>query len=601
MHLMQIHEPGQTPIPHAQTVAIGIDLGTTHSVVALLREDGSPQAISDEQGRSLIPSVVSYENLGRRVGHEAGEGAVRSIKRLMGKSSSDAVVKDFPNVIAASSPLALQCGPQHLSPEEISADILAHLKHMAEAALGHNVDAAVITVPAYFDDAQRLATKRAAELSGLRVLRLINEPTAAALAYGLDQGAEGTIAVYDLGGGTFDISILKLSGGVFQVLATAGDTLLGGDDIDHALADYALSQWKITLPPHPRAQFQLACRRAKEQLSDATEVMLTHADKHLTITRELLNELAAPLIKRSLACCTRALLDAKIGKEELSAVVLVGGSTRLKLVHSMVAEFFGQTPHSEIDPDRVVAYGAAIQAAALTQGADHLLLDVVPLSLGLEMMGGIVEKIIHRNTPIPTSVKQEFTTYADGQTAIALHIVQGEREKAEDCRSLARCELTGIAPMKAGLARVGVTFSVDADGLLSVEAREALSGSVQQVEIKPSYGLSVEDMARMLEQAMQHAQSDILERLLIESRVEAQRVVMEIQSALKDTPQHLKAGEAAMIEAQIASVNEALQGSERERIDYESGRLQELVGPFAERRMNAAIAEGLSGKHLTEV
>lgn len=588
-------------MPHAEITAVGIDLGTTHSVVALLDASGVPQAIAGEDGSSIVPSVVGYRAGARIVGASATGTLVRSIKRLMGKSSDDVSVRNVPYVVPGSSPLKLAIDGEMLSPEEISADILRHLKRNAEHALGKEVSHAVITVPAYFNDAQRLATKHAAQLAGLEVLRLINEPTAAALAYGLDQQAEGTYAVYDLGGGTFDISILKLQGGVFQVLSTAGDTQLGGDDIDQAIAARLCKDWDINPDAETMARLRVTCRKAKEALSETNEFSGEFDSRSFSFSRAMLHEVTSPIIARTLACCEHAMMDASIDAAAIDGVVLVGGSTRMPAVKQAVAGYFGKTPLDSVDPDRVVAYGAAIQAAALTQGADHLLLDVVPLSLGLETMGGIVEKIIHRNSPIPCNVAQEFTTYVDGQTAISMHIVQGEREQAKDCRSLARFELTGIPPMKAGLARVRVEFHVDADGLLSVSAQEATRGVKQQVDVKPTYGLNVDDMASMLEDAMKHARSDISERLLIESRVEAQRVILEVESALSDTPDLLKPGEEAMIRAQIKSAQEACGSDNRETMDYELARLHEIVGPFAERRMNAAIASNLSGKHVANV
>jgi molecular chaperone HscA len=610
--MLQIYEPGQTPLPHADVVAVGIDLGTTHSVVAIATE-GAPQAIADASGNEIVPSVVWYEGAHATVGTEAkranseGEGdTVRSIKRLMGKSAADipTLAGEVPYAldVSAEGMARIQLMHRSITPTEISADILRHLKHMAEDALGKDVTKAVITVPAYFDDAARTATKDAAKLAGLEVLRLLNEPTAAALAYGLDQQAKGVFVVYDLGGGTFDVSILKLQEGVFQVIATAGDTMLGGDDMDSALAECVMRKLNIhTLDAVQRQTLLAACRVGKEALSSAETASVQWEGTRIEISRARFEPLIAPLVARTIACCERALADAGLTREEITGVVMVGGATRVPLVKQEVAAFFGTKLHDSLDPDKIVALGAALQAEALTKGSDTLLLDVLPLSLGLETMGGIVEKILHRNTPIPVTMAQEFTTYQDGQTAIALHIVQGEREKAEHCRSLARFTLRGIPPMVAGAARVQVQFSVDADGLLTVAAREQTTGEVQQIEIKPTYGISVEEMADMLRASMEHAKTDILERLLIEARVEAERNMLEITAAMHATPHLLKPGEAEMFAAQLDTLRQAVAGSDRERIDYEVQQLSHLVGGFAERRMNAAIAEALAGKHIEAV
>lgn len=610
--MLQIYEPGQTPLPHADVVAVGIDLGTTHSVVAIATAD-APQAIADASGNEIIPSVVWYEGAHATVGSEAkranSEGerdTVRSIKRLMGKSAADipTLAGEVPYILDASAEgmARIQLTHRSITPTEISADILRHLKTMAEDALGKEVTKAVITVPAYFDDAARTATKDAAKLAGLEVLRLLNEPTAAALAYGLDQQAQGIFVVYDLGGGTFDVSILKLQEGVFQVIATAGDTMLGGDDMDNALAECVLRKLNIqTLDAVQRQTLLAACRVGKEALSSAETASVQWEGTSIEISRARFDPLIAPLVDRTIACCERALADAGLSREEIAGVVLVGGATRVPLVKQEVATFFGTKLHDSLDPDKIVALGAALQAEALTKGSDTLLLDVLPLSLGLETMGGIVEKILHRNTPIPVTMAQEFTTYQDGQTAIALHIVQGEREKAEHCRSLARFTLRGIPPMVAGAARVQVQFSVDADGLLTVQAREQTTGEVQQIEIKPTYGISVEEMADMLRASMEHAKTDILERLLIEARVEAERNMLEVMAAMQATPHLLKPGEAEMFTAQLDTLRQAVAGSDRERIDYEVQQLSHLVGGFAERRMNAAIAEALAGKHIEAV
>lgn len=570
-HLLQIHEPGETPLPHEATVAVGIDLGTTHSVVAIA--DGKQvSAITDATGRAIIPSVVLHENGKAVVGHPAhaarsqGKQVYSSIKRLMGKTEGEASAL----------------------PVQVSADILRHMKSIAEEALGKEVTDAVITVPAYFDDAARTATKDAARLAGLHVLRLINEPTAAALAYGLDTQKQGTFAIYDLGGGTFDVSILKLEEGVFQVLSTAGDTALGGDDVDQLMVQRFL---------HGDDGRLLEARAAKESLSERESVELDG----IAITRDALKTLIQPLIERTLRCVEQALADAQLTPAEIDGIVLVGGSTRLLAVREAVEHFFGKPPLTDLNPDELVALGAAIQAHALTQGADHLLLDVTPLSLGLETMGGLAEKIIHRNTPIPVSVSQEFTTYQDGQASMKIHIVQGEREKVEHCRSLGEFTLTGIPAMVAGAARIRVDFVVDADGLLTVSATETLTGKEQKIEVKPSYGLAFDTIERMLLESMEHARSDIGERLLIEARVEAERAIGEVERAMEAGKDYLKPGEAAMIHAQMNTLKQAIAASDRDRIDYEVEQLNQMVGPFAERRMNAAIGDALKGQHVDAV
>lgn len=568
-HLLQIHEPGETPLPHEASAAIGIDLGTTHSVVAIA--DGQRvQAISDAHGSTIIPSVVLRDNGVVTVGHAAqaaraqGKHAFASIKRQMGKTE----------------------GESSALPVQISADILRHMKHMAEAALGHDVHEAVITVPAYFDDAARTATRDAARLAGLTVLRLINEPTAAALAYGLDTHKQGIFAIYDFGGGTFDVSILKLEDGVFQVLSTAGDTALGGDDIDALIASAMLNDTSDAS--------MLTARHAKEALSSSDNVTIGQA----VLTQDALKHLIQPLIKRTMQCVDQALRDAALTPVDIAGVVLVGGSTRLLAVREAVESHFAKPPLADANPDEVVALGAALQAHALTRGAEHLLLDVTPLSLGLETMGGIVEKIIHRNTPIPVSVSQEFTTYQDGQGSMKIHVLQGEREKAEHCRSLGQFILTGIPPMVASAARIRIDFVVDADGLLTVSATETITGIQQKIEVKPSYGLAFEAIEAMLLESMENAKSDIVERLLIEVRVEAERAVNEVERAINIAREYLKPGEEAMIHAQIATLNAAIAGTDRDRIDYEVEQLNRMVGPFAERRMNAAIGGALKGQHV---
>lgn len=612
--LIQIYEPGQTPLPHADSVAIGIDLGTTHSVVAIA-SNGKAEAIHDVQGHAIIPSIVQYGPSGVSVGYEAkrayaeGEaGVIASIKRLMGKSAAevDRVAGQVAYDVDADQQglVRLNVAGRLLTPVEISADILKYLRALAADALGRDVRRAVITVPAYFDDAARMATKDAAKLAGLEVLRLINEPTAAALAYGLDTAAQGIFAIYDFGGGTFDVSILKLERGVFQVLATAGDTHLGGDDIDHQIAEKMLEKAKAkpdSLSRGALGELLSLCRDAKEKLSVADETSFVWEGCHLKLGRPVLEAMMAPLIARTLACCEAALRDAALTPQEITGVVLVGGSTRIPLVKAKVAALFGTTPHDSLDPDLVVALGAALQAEALTKGSDNLLIDVTPLSLGLETVGGIVEKIIHRNTPIPAAVAQEFTTYQDGQTAMKIHVLQGEREKVEDCRSLAEFVLRGIPPMVAGAARIRVSFAIDADGLLTVAAEELTSGTRQQVEVIPAYGLAFEEIERMLAASVEHARADIFARLLIEARVEAERVIHDVASAVSADGALLKPGEEAMIMAQIDRLRTAIAGENRERIDHEAQALNALVGPFAQRRMNAAITRALAGRNVDEV
>ncbi|MFZ9494732.1 MAG: Fe-S protein assembly chaperone HscA [Burkholderiaceae bacterium] len=618
MALLQISEPGQAPDPHQRRIAVGIDLGTTHSLVASVRH-GVAECLPDDQGRVILPSAVRYLGDGRRqigvdalaVQAEDPENTLVSVKRFMGRTLTDVKGADrLPyRFVERPGMVAFDTRDGVKTPVEVSAEILATLRYRAEDTFVDDLYGAVITVPAYFDDAQRQATKDAAQLAGIHVLRLINEPTAAALAYGLDNGSEGLYAIYDLGGGTFDVSLLRLARGVFEVVATGGDAALGGDDFDHALADWALDQSGISsLSARDKRAILVAARAAKEALSDQDETLLTArlegGDLRLPLSRTKLQALCKPLIDKTLQSVRQVLRDAGVAREEVLGVVMVGGSTRMPAVRAAVGELFGREPLTNLNPDEVVALGAAIQANQLAGNAADgqiLLLDVIPLSLGLETMGGLVERVIERNSTIPTAKAQDFTTFKDGQTAMAIHVVQGERELVADCRSLARFELRGIPAMVAGAARIRVSFEVDADGLLSVSAKEMTSGVQASVAVKPSYGLADEEIARMLAEGFSQADADMGARALAEAQVDAERMRLATLSALNADGDLLSRDERAAIDQLLAALSDAASGSDHAAINAAVEALAHGTEAFAAIRMNRSIQQALSGRSIDSI
>lgn len=616
MALLQISEPGLSAAPHQRKLAAGIDLGTTNSLVATVRS-GQAETLPDHEGRHLLPSVVNYQASGQIIGFDARAMAaadpvntISSVKRLMGRSLADIEAR-YPHLPYNLQPSAnglpqIDTPAGLLNPIRISADILKALATRASEALAGELDGVVITVPAYFDDAQRQGTKDAARLAGLHVLRLLNEPTAAAIAYGLDSGQEGVIAVYDLGGGTFDISVLRLSRGVFEVLSTGGDSALGGDDFDHLLADWLREQAGLHDRSSNHLQRELldAAIAAKIALSDAETVTVNVGGWQGDVTRAQFEALIAPLVKRTLLACRRALKDAGVEASDVLDVVMVGGSTRVPLVRERVGEFFGRTPLTSIDPDKVVAIGAAIQADILVGNkpdSEMLLLDVIPLSLGLETMGGLVEKVIPRNTTIPVARAQEFTTFKDGQTAMSIHVMQGEREMVQDCRSLARFALRGIPAMPAGGAHIRVTFQVDADGLLSVFAMEKSTGVEASIQVKPSYGLTDDEIATMIKDSMSFAEQDVKARMLAEQKVEAARVLESLTGALATDAALLSAAERQVIDEAAAVLARAAEGDDVDAIESAIKNVDKQTQEFAARRMDASVRQALKGHSVDEV
>jgi molecular chaperone HscA len=617
MALLQISEPGESPAPHQRRLAVGIDLGTTHSLVAAVRSS-VPEVLLDA-GRPLIPSAVYVEEGGQAyVGAEAIAKQAEfpldtlvSIKRLMGRSYQEALSSGMPyHFVEDGQNLSIQTQHARLSPVEVAAKILEKLKLLAEGTLGDALVGAVITVPAYFDDAQRQATRDAARLAGLNVLRLLNEPTAAAIAYGLDHGSEGVYAVFDLGGGTFDVSLLRLTRGVFEVVATGGDTRLGGDDFDVLIVDDFILKHGITaVSLHSRRVLLTAARRLRESLTEHTQhsepVLLEGQSYALELTREAFERLAAPLVARTISCAQQALKDASLKTQDIKGVVMVGGATRMPVVRKSVGEAFGTEPLTDLDPDQVVALGAALQANLLAgnrnPGEDWLLLDVTPLTLGLETMGGLVEHIIPRNSTIPVARAQEFTTFKDGQTALAVHVVQGERDLVSDCRSLARFELRGIPAMVAGAARIRVTFQVDADGLLSVSARELGSGVESSVTVKPSFGLSDDEVSRMLSEGMSKADYDAQMRMLREQQVDAKQLIESVLAALAADSDLLSAAEQTRISQQLHMTSEAASGDDVDAIRTAVKALSSVTDDFAARRMDRSIRAALTGRSLEDL